>query len=135
MGIDILKTIVQADGFLIGLSGVVFAQMLWAINHQQNTIQAELLKKKKRLWGAIQIFYVNALDKKRRDMTIFMALVIGLFMISIALSLSAMARTELSAIEIHVDPDIRNPLLFMILGIAFFVVFIATSKMSLEKLS
>lgn len=136
LGLEILKTVIQANGFLIGLSGVVFAQMFWAINHQQNTVQVNILQNPKydESENDIRIHYVNALDKKRRDMTIMMSVVIGLFMLSIALSLSGMARTELYETElIPTYPNIRNPLFFTILGISFFVVSIATSKMSLEE--
>ncbi len=37
--LEILKTLIQTNGFLIGFSGIVFAQMLWAMHNQQANIQ------------------------------------------------------------------------------------------------
>jgi uncharacterized membrane protein (DUF485 family) len=128
--VEILKTIIQADGFLIGLSGVVFAQMFWAINHQQSTIQAELLRKPKRLQDEIQAHYVKELDKKRGELALRMSLVILFFIVSIALSLSGMARTEMTTSV--PSSNITNPFMAMILGIGIFMLSIYTSKMSLE---
>ena len=135
LDLEIMKTIIQTNGFLIGFSGVVFGQMFWAINHQQNTIQANILENPKldQTSKDMRKDYVALLDKKRRSMAITMAFVIGLFVLSIVFSLSAIARTEFYATElVPTIPEISNPLFFMIGGIIFFVISIATSKLSLE---
>jgi len=134
--LEILKTIIQANGFLIGFSGIVFGQMFWAINHQYNTIQISILRNTNADQAPedIRRDYLNVLDRKRRSMTLVMSLVIGLFLLSIAFSLSAMARTEIYETGLAPTiPEIANPVIFMVGGIAFFVFSIATSKMSLEE--
>jgi hypothetical protein len=137
LDLEIMKTIIQTNGFLIGFSGVVFGQMFWAINHQQNTIQANILENPPssadQTSKDMRKDYVALLDKKRRSMAITMSFVIGLFILSIAFSLSAMARTEFYGTDlVPTIPEISNPLFFMIGGIIFFVISIATSKLSLE---
>lgn len=139
--LEILKTVIQTNGFLIGLTGIVFAQMFWAINNQQNALQIEIIKNPTGYTNItpeeprnhdIRERHVTALDKKRRDTSISMFLVIGAFMFSIALSLREMARTETyqSALTL-VKPDITVPIFSMIIGILFFVTFIVSSKMSI----
>lgn len=135
--VEIFKTVIQADGFLIGLSGIVFAQMFWAINHQQGNIQVELLKERKQgetFERDVRTQFVRVLDRKRTRMAMMMFLVVVIFAGSVALSLSGMARTDLYATDLTpTSPDVVNPLWLMFLGIAAFVISIATSKMSLEE--
>ena len=134
--LEILKTIIQANGFLIGFSGIVFGQMFWAINHQQNTIQISILENPNtdEADEDIRRDYLTVLDRKRRLMALVMSFVIGLFLLSIAFSLSAMARTEIYETGLAPTiPEIANPFIFMVGGIAFLVYSIATSRMSLEE--
>lgn len=130
---EILQTIIQANGFLIGFSGIVFGQMFWAINHQQNTIQVRILENPNTDQNILRA-YVLALDRKRRSMTLTMSFVIGLFLFSIASSLSGMARTESYTTGLAPTiPDVSIPFIVMVAGVAFLVFSIATSKMSLEE--
>lgn len=143
--LDILRTIIQSNGFLIGLTGIVFAQMFWAINNQQNALQMDIIQNPKNIGypniapaesrdSDVRRDFVMALDRKRRDMSLYMFFVIGAFIVSIALSLREMARTELyQAVSTPTYPDIIYPIQSMIIGIVFFVIFIVTSKMSLAK--
>ena len=141
--LEILKTVIQTNGFLIGLTGIVFAQMFWAINNQQNALQIEIIKNPVGYSNVtpeesrdrdIRERHVTALDKRRRDTSISMFVVIGAFMFSIAISLREMARTETyqSGLTL-VNPDITTPIFSMIIGIVFFVVFMVGSKMSLTE--
>lgn len=148
--LEILKTVTQANGFLIGFTGIVFAQMLWAINNQQCSIQTEMIRNEgeQSHVGYTNISpseapadfrqrYVNVLEKKRRTMIYSMFLVIGLFVFSIAMSLSEMARTGAYGTDLSIltptKPDLVRPVLSMILGILLFVFSIATSKLSLTE--
>jgi hypothetical protein len=136
--LEILKTIVQANGFLIGFSGVVYAQLFWAINHQQSTLQVEIIKS--HVAGAstpstsdVRERFVVILDKKRSSMAKAMFLVIGTLIVSIALSLSAMATTGLYSEIATPTSEITLPLALMIIGIVILALSIATSKMSLSE--
>ena len=62
-----------------------------------------------------------------------MFLVIGTLIVSIALSLSAMATTGLFPENATPSSDITLPLALMILGIVILAFSIATSKMSLDE--
>ncbi len=128
--LQILSTLIQADGFLIALSGVVFAQMLWSINNQQNSIQLEVFQKPKNPNIDLLKKHIVTLDGKRRDMTLRLFSVLSLFIVSISFSLSEMAVTESSD---KVSLNITNPFLTMLLGIFAFMFFIATIKMSVES--
>lgn len=137
--LEILKTVVQADGFLIGLAGVVYAQMFWSINHQQNSLQIEIFQHPQPPFvqasaSDIRKTYVVALDKKRRDMTIKMSGSVSLLLISIALSLSAMANIDLSNMQkVQTFPDVTTPIFLMIGGVVLLVISIATLRLSLEE--
>jgi hypothetical protein len=135
--LEILKTVVQADGFLIGLSGVIYAQMFWVINNQQNSFQMDIVQRpfKSDETNATDIreVYVTRLDKKWRDMTLKMSGTVGLLLISVALSLSAMAGLDtLTNSKVQTFPVVI-PMLLMFLGVIFLVISIATLRTSLEK--
>jgi len=139
---EILRTLIQTNGFLIGFGGIVFAQMFWAIHNQQSGIQMEILKASTAQTSAqtsteetsddIRRDTLKILDRKRTLMIIFMLIVMNAFVISILLSLSSMSQTEtLEAIAI--DPYIRNPFLSMTVAIIIFAFVIAQSRMSVSE--
>lgn len=132
LALEISKTIIQSNGFLIGLGGVIFGQMFWAVNHQQNTIQMEILRESNVGEKNIQRQCIRILDKRRQTMTILMLIVIIFFISSICLSLNAMAKTDLSG-DSYTQSDIGNPVLTMVLGIVVLIYFIGTSSPSLDE--
>jgi len=134
--LEILKTLIQADGFLIGFSGIVFAQMFWAIHSQQAEVQKSILERpfvptEKEAFD-IREDYLTAFERKRRWMIILMFMVIVLFTVSILLSVSGMAQTETSTV-LSTNPTITNPFWFMIDGIIVFASNIVQSKMEIRE--
>lgn len=139
---EILRTLIQTNGFLIGFSGIVFAQMFWAIHNQQSGIQMEILKAPTAQISAqtstqetsndIRRDTLKILERKRTIMIIFMLVVMNAFVISILLSLSSMSQTEtLEAIPI--DPYVKIPFWSMSIAIIIFAFVIAQSKMSVSE--
>ena len=134
--LEILKTLIQADGFLIGFSGIVFAQMFWAIHNQQAEVQKSILERpfvptEKEAFD-IREDYLTAFERKRKWMIILMFIVIVLFTVSILLSVSGMAQTETSTV-LSTNPTITNPFWFMINGIIVFAGNIVQSKMEIRE--
>lgn len=135
--VEIYKTIIQTNGFLIGLSGVVFAQMFWAIHSYQNSIQIMIsdrpagynnISKKDSRADAL-----TALNKKRTMMTVMLFVVIFLFLFSILSSISQLARTQIYSTDFSpVFPDLSYPLIFMVLAISMLSLFVANSKIHVE---
>jgi hypothetical protein len=130
--IEILKVIIQTNGFLIGLSGIVFAQMFWAIHNQMCSIQTQILGKEETKQTENLQVYLMKLDRKRTIMIFYMFGVIAFFVISILVSLSGMAQTETNQ-SLQSNPNLTIPFLFMTFGIVFFIIFISQSKMPIIR--
>jgi hypothetical protein len=138
LAMEILRTIIQTNGFLIGFSGIVFAQMFWAIHNQQSGIQMKIIENPVPQTSPqetpydVRRDYLTVLERKRTSMIISMFIVMNAFVISILLSLSGMSQIE-TLETIPTNPYITNPFWSMSIAIIIFVVFIAQSKMSLSE--
>jgi predicted nucleic acid-binding Zn ribbon protein len=135
LSLEVLKTLIQTDGFLIGFSGIVFAQMLWAIHNQQANIQKSILEEpfapNERVTSDPREYYLEAFERKRKSMIILMFLVIALFLISILLSVNGMAQTEANT-TMPTNPTLTNPFLFMAYGILLFAGSLTQSEMDIR---
>jgi hypothetical protein len=136
LSLEILKILIQANGFLIGFAGIVFAQMFWAIHNQQGNIQKDILENpfipdEKKSFD-IREDYLTAFEKKRGSMIRIMFIVLILFVISILLSLSGMAQTEMQP-TLPTNPYLTNPFWLMTYGIFVFGFSIAQSKMDIRE--
>ena len=135
LSLEILKILIQTNGFLIGFSGIVFAQMFWAVHNQQANIQKDILEHpfvphEKTVFD-IREDYLEAFERKRKSLMIVMFSIITLFLVSILLSVSVMAQTETNTI-IPTNPTFTNPFWFMVLGTLLFAVSLAQSKMDIR---
>lgn len=131
---EILKVIVQTNGFLIGFSGIVFAQMFWAIHNQQNNIQMKILEfsPSQNIMRDTQKRFLAVLELERKLMIACMFIVVILFVISIFLSLIGMSQTEVLE-TLPTDPYLLYPFVSMSAGIVLFVTFMAQSNVSAWK--
>ena len=77
--------------------------------------------------------HLKALDKKRRDLVLAMFSVIGCYMVSIAFSLSGMAKTQVVSELVSITRNITDPLLFLFIGIVLLAFTLATLKMAPEE--
>jgi hypothetical protein len=117
---DLLRTLIQTNGFLIAFVGVVYAQMLWAINNQQSNLEKteiENLSDEKKETLAVKL---SILDKRRNLTMALMTFVMILFVISILLSLNGMANTEMLE-TLNKDPYLRQPIAAMVVSLFMFV--------------
>jgi hypothetical protein len=135
LSLEILKILIQADGFLIGFTGIVFAQMFWAIHNQQANIQKSILEQpfapSEKVTSDIREYYLEAFERKRKSMIIVMFAIIMLFLISILLSVSGMAQTE-SNTTMPTNPTLTYPFWVMAYGILLFAFSLAQSKMDIR---
>ena len=136
LSLEIFKILIQANGFLIGFAGIVFAQMFWAIHNQQSNIQKDILENpftpdEKRAFD-IREDYLTAFERKRGSMIRIMFVVVILFVVSILLSLGGMAQTETQP-TLPTNPNLTNPFWCMTYGIFVFGVSIAQSKMDIRE--
>jgi hypothetical protein len=127
--LEILKVVIQTNGFLIGLSGIVFAQMFWAIHNQMGNVQTSILNCKIVTEKQELDNYILKLDTNRFRMIIFMFIVIAFFVLSILASLSGMAQTETNP-SLPSYPNIAVPFLLMTFGVVTFMILIVQSKIS-----
>jgi len=85
---EILRMIVEVNGVLIGFSGIIFAQLLWALNSQQNIAYENLLQELSK--GDLET-YLKKFDDRRRDLIVYVFFTSVLFLGSIINSLREMA--------------------------------------------
>lgn len=133
--LEILKTLIQSNGFLIGFVGIVFAQLLSTIHSQQSTIQQKMMERilEKQVDNSyVPEAYLEAFEKKRRSIIFSMFFTVILFLGSILLSVSGIAQIEPDSMLLT-DPNILNPFYFMTYAIVLFVITIAQSKMDIRK--
>ncbi len=133
--LEILKTLIQSNGFLIGFVGIVFAQLLSTIHSQQSTIQQKMMERileKQTEDSFVPEAYLEAFEKKRRSIIFSMFFTVILFLGSILLSVSGIAQIEPDSMLLT-DPNILNPFYFMTYAIVLFVITIAQSKMDIRK--
>jgi hypothetical protein len=134
--VEILTIVIQANGFLLGFSGIVFAQMFWALHNQQCGIQMKIIEDpfiplKEKAFD-IREDYLTVLERKRRSMIIYMFAVMSIFVISILLSLSGMAQTEMLE-TLPTNPYLIYPFLSMVAGILLFFFSIVQSKIAIQE--
>jgi len=109
IAVEMLKVIVQVNGFLIGFCGLTFTQLFGAITR---TLQGEQLEEKRR-------FLVSAL-----------IVTILFFTVSIFSSLESMAKTPNVTFELF--ELFRRPFFFLLWGIFFFT-FSITIRISPQR--
>jgi hypothetical protein len=127
--IEILKGIIQVDGILIGLNGIVYAQLLWSINSLQNTIN--------------QGFFENKIDKssikkslktlqgERRILILALLLVTVIYLASIFFALAHMAWTEVWQTEtVTIYSFMYIPTLLLFSGTIISMVIASTRKLT-----
>ena len=136
LSLEIFKILIQANGFLIGFAGIVFAQMFWAIHNQQSNIQKDILEHpftpdEKKTFD-IREDYLTALERKRGSMIRIMFIVVILFVASIMLSLGGMAQTETQS-TLPTSPNLTFPFWSMTYGIFVFGISITQSKMDIRE--
>jgi hypothetical protein len=94
--VDILKSIIQIDGILIGFNGVVYAQLLWSVNSLQNTISQRFFEIGKRASKdkMSMVKGLKALRSQRRSLVLALLFVTILYLGSIYYALAHVAWTE-----------------------------------------
>ena len=136
LSLEIFKILIQANGFLIGFAGIVFAQMFWAIHNQQSNIQKDILEHPftldEKKTSDIREDYLTAFERKRGSMVRIMFIVLIFFVVSILLSLGGMAQTETQS-TLPTNPNLTFPFWSMTYGIFVFGVSIAQSKMDIRE--
>ena len=90
--IDVLKGIIQVDGILIGLNGLVYAQLLWSINSLQNTISQGFFENK--IDKTQMTNSLKKLQSERRILILALLFVTILYLCSIYYALAHIAWTE-----------------------------------------
>lgn len=134
--VEILTIVIQANGFLLGFSGIVFAQTFWALHNQQCSIQMKIIEnpfvQSKEREFDIRKEYLTILERKRKFMILYMFSVMSCFVISILLSLSGMAQTEAGE-ALSTNSYLKNPFLSMSLGILIFFISIIQSKIAIQE--
>lgn len=117
---DILTTLVQTNGFLIAFVGVIFAQLLWAINNQQSNLENnefESLSEEQKETLAVKL---AILDERRILALVLIVIVMSMFVSSILLSLSGIAKTEMLE-TLEKNPYLRLPIVTMVGSLFLFV--------------
>jgi uncharacterized small protein (DUF1192 family) len=133
--LEILKTLIQTNGFLIGFVGIVFAQLLSTIHSQQSTIQQKMMERvleKQTDDYFVPEAYLEAFEKKRRSIILSMFFTIILLLGSILISVIGIAQIEPDSMLLT-DPNILNPLYFMTYAIVLFAITIIQSKMDIRE--
>jgi len=119
---EILKMIMQVDGILIGLTGILFAQLIWTINSQQNVIYEDILSNP---WNPPtaetnkndpRVQRIKNLQKKRRLLILSMLAAVIIYIGSIFYSLGNIAWTQ-EQLMVKTLPYLYMPLLLLISGV------------------
>ena len=140
IALEIAKAIVQVDGVLIGFCGLVFAQLFWAIHSQQNVVYEEILAFRRTNPENLDEplrdkFFRKELDNRlkeleasRQSLIMNMLFAVVPFVLSILLALSKMGWSQSYPDGYPTRLLLWDPILWMWLGIGFFVLFIIRSK-------
>jgi len=140
IAIEIVRTIVQIDGVLIGFCGLVFAQLFWAIHSQQNVVYEETLTFKRtnpenpdeplkdKTFREELFDRLKELEASRRSLTMNMLFAVVPLLLSILLALSKMGWSQSYPEGYPTRLLLWDPIMWMWLGIGFFILFIIRSK-------
>ena len=122
IAVEILKAILQVNGFLIGFIGVIFAQLLRGLYSQQAAIQQERFKLVTETVSPKPDKHLDLIDKikdARRSVAVFAILDIICFLISILYSLAQIAWIWEEGPPVAITFLVGGPLLYLITGIMF----------------
>jgi O-antigen/teichoic acid export membrane protein len=131
IAIEIFKVLIQTNGFLIGFVGIVFAQLLWAIHNQQSNIQKSIIENPPKEKLDPREDYLDIYERKRTRLILSMIFAVIPLLISILLSLSGLAQTDLPD-PLRTDPYLIYPFWAMAYGIFIFIFSIVQSKMDIR---
>jgi hypothetical protein len=131
---DILRSLVEVDGILLGFVGIVFAQMLGSLMDQQNTVYDKLLDETDRSSekSKAREKYLEVFGEKRSNLVFAMVFTFFLLVWSIFESLKQIADSSMSdpTATIFTWRYIQTPMLLTIGGIA--VLLLSVSAFSLK---
>jgi len=124
--VDILKSIIQIDGILIGLNGIVYAQLLWSVNSLQNTITQRFFEIEKDKRSMVK--GLKALQSERRILILALLFVTILYLGSIYYALAHMAWSEKSTTDtVQISRFIYIPTL-LLFSATIISMFIASTR-------
>jgi len=130
--IDILKSIIQINGVLVGLNGIIYAQLLRSVDSLQNTITRGFFKIQKN-----QINMANSLkvlESKRRSLILALLIITILYLSSIYLALAHIARTEKWAGEtVQIYSFIYLPTLLLFSATVISMIIASTIKLTIPE--
>ncbi len=133
LAIEIVRIIIQLNGILIGFSGIVFAQLFWAVHSQQNVLHQELLKVKVSRPRESQISEIlirlKELEAVRRSLIVNLLSSVVPFVISILLGLSKIAWSQFYLEGYPSRLALWDSLLWMWIGIGFLTFFTIRTKL------
>lgn len=119
---DILRSLVEVDGILLGFVGIVFAQMFGSLMDQQNTVYDKLLDETNRSSerSKAREKYLEVFEEKRNNLVFSMLFTFLLLIWSIFESLKQIADSSMSdpTATIFTWKYIQTPMLLTIGGIA-----------------
>jgi len=137
---DILRSLVEVDGILLGFVGIVFAQMFGSLMDQQNTVYDKLLDETDRSSerSKAREKYLEVFDEKRSNLVFAIFFTFVLLMGSIFVSLKQIADSSMSdpTATIFTWRYIETPMLLTIGGIAVLLLSVYAFSLkppSLEK--
>jgi len=140
LAIEIIKAIIQINGILIGFSGLVFAQLLWAIHSQQNVVYQEKLAEGRLQIGEGAIVVredlyerLKVLEATRRSMIVNIFFTVVPFVVSILISLSKMAWVGSYEGGYPIRMLLWDPLFWLVFGICFFTLVTMRTKLISER--
>jgi len=89
----------QVDSFLIGLTGIVYAQLFWSANSFENTLIEKEVEHEPKDEESVRIVktrveFLNSLRKARVELALSLFVVTGLYLVSILWSIASMAWTQ-----------------------------------------
>jgi len=127
--IDILKSIIQIDGILIGLNGIVYAQLLWSVNSLQNTITQRFFENEKDKMSMVK--GLKALQSERRILILALLFVTILYLGSIYYALAHIAWTEKWTDTVQIFGFIYIPTLLLFSATIISMVIASTRKLTI----
>jgi len=137
---DILRSLVEVDGILLGFVGIVFAQMFGSLMDQQNTVYDKLLDETDRSSerSKAREKYLEVFEEKRNNLVFATLFTFLLLVWSVFESLKQVADSSLSdpTANIFTWGYIQTPMLLTIGGIAVLLLSVFAFSLrppSLEK--
>jgi len=119
--IDLLKTMIQTDGILLGFVGIIFAQLFSSILNQENILYRSILEKGDET-GDIKKA-IDFLDYRRNSLAFIIAFTFLFLLLSILGSMVNIAKnSELPPTDTFSSSILFAPLVFMVVGIVLLMV-------------